>query len=69
MKTFTIELRVDHDTTEKDEIIRKAAMKAAKALYTTAMMITDKRKPQISLESSDFIAGTEEINLMEEDDG
>lgn len=64
LRTFTIELRVDYDDKSKDELIKKAAVEAAKHLFTTALLISDKRKPLIGVSGSDFFAGKEEIDLM-----
>ena len=68
MKTFTIELRVDFEekSAEKDEIMLNAAKVAAKHLYTAALLISGKRKPDIALHNSDMFAGSEEINLAED---
>lgn len=66
--TFTIELRVSFkdDKEGKHEIIREAAKVAAKHLYTTALLISDDRKPQIMLQGGDFFTATEEILLADE---
>jgi TPP-dependent trihydroxycyclohexane-1,2-dione (THcHDO) dehydratase len=65
MYTFTIELRGDFDE-EKIEIIKEAAKIAAKHLYTTAALISDKRKPQIVLHGGDFFTKAEEIMLADD---
>ena len=68
MKTFTIELRVDFEekSEEKDAIMLEAAKAAAKHLYTTALLISGKRKPDIGMHTSDMFAGSEEISLAED---
>lgn len=63
MRTITIELRVDYDTKEKEEIIMIAAKRAANHLWTQALMIKDKRQPQIALMSGDMFTATEEIAM------
>lgn len=63
MRTITIELRVDYDTKEKEEIIMIAAKRAANHLWTQALMIKDKRQPQIALMSGDMFTATEEITM------
>ncbi len=65
MKTITIELRFDADEEEKHEVLKDAAMQAAKHLYTSALLISTKRKPQISMYTADMFAGAEEINLAD----
>jgi hypothetical protein len=66
MKSYTIELRCDDDTPEKDEIILSAAKVAAKHLFTMACLIAGKRKPQISLRTSDMFVAESEISLAED---
>lgn len=66
LKTFTIELRVDYDSPEKEQIILDAAKVAAKHLYTTAVLIADKRKPDIALSTSDLFVGASEISLADD---
>jgi hypothetical protein len=65
MKSYTIELRCDDDTPEKDDIILTAAKVAAKHLFTMACLIAGKRKPQISLRTSDMFVAESEISLAE----
>ena len=64
--TFTIELRVSFKDKEKEQIMRDAAKVAAKHLYTTALLISDDRKPQIMLQGGDFFTATEEICLADD---
>ena len=64
MQTITIELRIDFDTTNKkvkEPIMLDAAKGICEMLVTQAMMLRDKRAPQIKLECGDFFATTEEI--------
>lgn len=65
MRTITIELRVDYDTKEKEDIIMIAAKRAANHLWTQALLIKDKRQPQIALMSGDMFTATEEIAMSE----
>lgn len=66
MKTWTIELRADFDTPEKDKIIEDAMKMAAKHVFTTALLIKDKRDPQVVLSGGDFFTPTEEIMLADD---
>ena len=68
MRTYTVELRVDFDddTDTKKATMDKAVRMAAKHLLANALIISDKRKPEITAQYDDFWVGTEEINL--EDD-
>lgn len=66
MRTLTIELRFDADEEDKHEVLREAAKQAAKHLFTQAVLISTKRKPQIAMYTSDMFAGQEEISLAED---
>lgn len=68
MRTFTIELRVSHDTPERDELMRKAVRDAARNLFTVASMIQEKRKPAIAAHSNDYFEGEKEIMLDDSED-
>lgn len=68
MQTITIELRVDFDTANKktkEPIMLGIAQQMARELITQAMMIRDKREPQIRIECGDFFSETEEVKLFE----
>ena len=69
MKSYTIELRVDfakQDAEEKNKIILDAIKSAAKHLVTTAVLISDQRKPAVAVHSSDYFCGEEEIMLADD---
>lgn len=66
MMTVILELRVDFDDKSKEEVIKDAAKVAAKHLYTTALLIKDKRQPQIMLQAGDFLHPAEEIMLADD---
>ncbi len=66
MRTYTIELRVDYADKAKFEIIKTAAKMAAKHIYSTAVLIQDKGKPEIALSSGDFFSAEEEIMLADD---
>lgn len=68
LKCWTIDVRVDFDTKEREEIMLKAVRQAAKHLLTTAQLIADKRKPDIAVHSDDMFIGREEIQLLEGDE-
>lgn len=65
MYTFTIEVRGDWDE-EKIALMKEAAKVAAKHIYTTALLISDKRKPQVALHGQDFFTKEEEILLADD---
>jgi hypothetical protein len=69
MRTYIIELRVDYvtDEDEKNKAMTEAAKFAAKHLYTTALMIADKRQPEISISCDDFFHGVEQLDLNDDE--
>ena len=69
--TITIELRVDHDTQNKkvkDPVALKFAQQMARELLTKAMMIQDRRPPQIMVSDGDFFSETKEIAIFGDND-
>lgn len=69
--TITIELRVDHDTQNKnvkDPIALKFCRQAAKELITKAMMIQDRRAPQIMVSDGDFFSETKDVAIFGDDE-
>ena len=67
MLDIKINLRIDFDTANKkikEPIMLQKAKELAAELLTVAELIADKRKPQISFQSGDFFATTEEIKLV-----
>ena len=66
MRTLTIELRFDSDEEERHEVLKQAALQAAKHLFTSALLISTKRKPQIAMYTSDMFAGQNEISLADD---
>lgn len=69
MRTLTIELRFDGDSEGEFDVLKEAAKAAAKHLYTNALLISKKRKPQIAMYTSDMFAGQEEISLAADLEG
>lgn len=67
-RTFTIELRVNLDA-ERLDIIKHATLVAARNLLAQSMLLIEKDKPQIACYSSDFLKGTEEIEVTLDDVG
>lgn len=70
MRTYSIELRVDFDddVDNKKEVMNKAVRMAAKHLLGSALIISDKRKPEIVAQYDDFWVGTEKIELEDDID-
>lgn len=66
MRSFKIELRVDDLDPEKVQLVETAARIAAKHLFTTALLLSEARKPQITLQSGDMFEGEKDINLADD---
>lgn len=69
--TITIELRVDFDTAnakEKNPMMLKMAQRSARELLTRAMMIQDRRAPQIMVSDGDFFSETKDVAVFGDDD-
>lgn len=67
MQEIKITLRIDFDSANKkikEPIMLDLARRAAKELITNAMMIGDKRKPQIAMEVGDHFYSSDEIELF-----
>lgn len=65
MRTITIELRVDFQENEKYDIVTEAARSSARELLTMALMLKDKREPQISLQSGDMFERNKDLEITE----
>ena len=68
---ITIELRVDFDTAnakEKNPMMLKMAQRSARELLTRAMMIQDRRAPQIMVSDGDFFSETKDVAVFGDDD-
>jgi len=66
LETFTIELRVDFNDASKNELVVQAMRMAAKHVLTTAMLLQDKRPPQIALMTSNLFERDREISLADD---
>lgn len=64
MRTYTIELRADFQDESKYDILLEAARGTARELLGTALMLKDKRDPQISLQSGDMFERNTDMNLL-----
>lgn len=65
MRTITIELRVDFQENEKYDIVTEAARSSARELLTMALMLKDKREPQISMQSGDMFERNKDLEIIE----
>lgn len=67
MKTYTIELRADFVDAEKHDILLEAVREAARTMLTTAMMLKDKRDPQIALQAGDMFEKNSDLEIFNEE--
>jgi hypothetical protein len=67
MRTYTIELRADFQEDEKHDILLAAVREKAREILTVALMLKDKREPQISLEAGDMFERNKDLNITEEE--
>jgi hypothetical protein len=65
---WKIVLRIDFDGDKKPELMTKLVMQSAKELLSGAMLIMDKRKPDIAVEHGDMFAGRKEIELFKDEE-
>lgn len=65
MRTYTIELRADFVEEGKHDILLAAAREKARELLGTALLLKDKREPQISLECGDMFERNKDLEIME----
>ena len=60
-RTIIIELRVDYMDEEKHMLMKKVCGRAANKILSQAMLLQEKRPPQIAVHSNDYMHGTETI--------
>jgi hypothetical protein len=65
-QTFTVEVKVDFEDKEHADVVHQAARDAARTLLAVSMMLPTKRKPKITLRTSDHFNGVTELNIDEE---
>lgn len=68
MQTYKIEIRAHFEDGEKYDVLLEQVREAARMIYATAMLLKDKREPQISLETGDMFARNADIALFAEND-
>lgn len=67
IRTYTIELRVDFEDEEKYDAMTEVAREAARSMVTMAMLLKDKREPQIMLSAGDMFMRDNDLKLTNED--
>jgi hypothetical protein len=66
LMTWTIEIRADFDTKDKEKLLLNDIKQHVKEINATVMLLADSRKPQVSFSTSDMFAGSEQIALFVE---
>lgn len=64
MRTFTIELRVDFQDSEKYDAMLDLARQAARELMATALLLRDKRDPTIAFSTGDMFSKDENMEII-----
>jgi hypothetical protein len=64
LKTYIIELRIDFNDDARADLMLTGVRQQAKELLTTARLLADGRKPDISISNNDIYIGREEIDLF-----
>lgn len=68
MRTYTIELRADFVETEKYDLLMQAMREKAREIMAVAILMQDKRKPQISLQSGDMFERDRDLEIITPED-
>lgn len=63
---LTIELKYDVDSKDQEEALIQAARMTAKHLFTTAVLVSNNRQPEIAMHSDSFFEGREKIELADD---
>ena len=66
MMTINIQLRVTHDSAEKDAVILKLVRVMAKQILTQAMLIKDDHEPHLEITAGDFFSADRELLLYDD---
>jgi hypothetical protein len=64
-RKWRIELKVDFDDEAKHPLIQKAVVRKAKELLATAMLLRDRRDPQVAVSNESVFIPQAEIELAE----
>lgn len=68
MRTYSIELKADFQDDEKHEILLQAAREKARELLAIALMLKDKREPQIAFQTGDMFERNKDLEILTADD-
>lgn len=64
MRTYKIELRADFQDEEKYNLLLDMCRSAARELLGTALLLKDKRDPQMRLEMGDMFSRDENVEII-----
>lgn len=64
MRTYVIELRADFVEEDKHDILLEAAREAARVMLATAMLLKDKRDPQVTLQTGDMFESNKDLEII-----
>lgn len=66
LMTWTIEVRADFDDPSKNKLLLDDIKQHVKEINATALLLADKRQPQVAFSTSDMFVGSEKIDLFVE---
>jgi len=64
MRTYQIELRASFEDEEKYETLLEIVRQAAREMLATAMILKDKRDPQIALNTGDMFETNKDLSIV-----
>lgn len=68
MRTYTIELRCDFDSNDKYDAMLEAMRELARNTMATALMLKDKRDPQVAFKTSDMFSKDDNLEILTPED-
>lgn len=68
MRNYDIKLRVDFMDDEKYDIMLEVVREKCREMLTTAIMIKDKREPQIMFSTGDMFETEKDLTIMTPED-
>ena len=67
-RKWRIEIKVDFDDENKHPVFEKAVKREAKVLLATAMLLRDKRDPQLAVSNEGVFIPREQIEMAEDEE-
>ena len=68
MRTYTIELKADFQDEDKHDVLLQVAREKARELLSMALLLKDKREPQIAFQTGDMFERNKDLEIITADD-